>query len=433
MSLLKSLSHEQSLIIIESLLKNTSDETTKTLNNTFKELIELNCHHDIIKLLLKDNRIDVCANNNHIIQFACKNGLTDIVKLLLQNSKIDPTTSDNYAIISAAENNHTDIIKLLFQDKRSDPSARNNLAFKSAVKNGHVNIVKILLTDKRVDPSTENNFAIKQSSENGYADIVEILLKLTPNKNFVDGMRFGLTFTDKSYIINPGVSNNYPIRIASQNGHLDVVKLLLNDSRVNPQALDNSAIKLASEYGHLEVVKILLDREINPGAGNNYPIRLASQNGHYEIVKLLLLDVQVDPSAGDNYAIKSAFANNHINVVKLLIQKIDINKITDVKILAIAKEVKNPKSQTIQTLEALFEDEKCNSNFFNKMFDAAISTIDMEVINYLLENNKIDPSYNDNRFIKNAFARNLPEVVKLLSSRINMSEIYDIRIHNMIK
>ena len=38
---------------------------------------------------------------------------------------------------------------------------------------------------------------------------------------------------------------NHPIRMASKNGHLEVVNLLLEDSRVNPRAEDNYAISMA--------------------------------------------------------------------------------------------------------------------------------------------------------------------------------------------
>ena len=53
------------------------------------------------------------------------------------------------------------------------------------------------------------------------------------------------------------VGNNYAIRWASNNGHLEVVRLLLNDSRVNPSANNNEAIQRASKRGHFEIVELL--------------------------------------------------------------------------------------------------------------------------------------------------------------------------------
>jgi hypothetical protein len=44
---------------------------------------------------------------------------------------------------------------------------------------------------------------------------------------------------------------------------------------------------MASENGHLDVVKLLLDHGCDPTTGNNWTIRHASANGHLNVVKLL--------------------------------------------------------------------------------------------------------------------------------------------------
>ena len=54
----------------------------------------------------------------------------------------------------------------------------------------------------------------------------------------------------------------------------------------NLQICDSVILILASEYGHLEVVKLLLhESRINPSADNNRAIQSASKNGHLEMVK----------------------------------------------------------------------------------------------------------------------------------------------------
>jgi ankyrin repeat protein len=64
---------------------------------------------------------------------------------------------------------------------------------------------------------------------------------------------------------------------------------------------------MASENGHLEIVQLLLaDDRVDPSANDNYPIRIALENGHLQIVQLLLADRRVDPSALDNYAVQLA-------------------------------------------------------------------------------------------------------------------------------
>jgi len=70
----------------------------------------------------------------------------------------------------------------------------------------------------------------------------------------------------------------------------DIVKWVLENmgGRVDPSANDNYATKVASENGHAEVVGLLLaDPRVDPSAENNYAIRVASEKGHVEVVALL--------------------------------------------------------------------------------------------------------------------------------------------------
>ena len=81
----------------------------------------------------------------------------------------------------------------------------------------------------------------------------------------------------------------------------------------HPSAEDNHAIREASQNGHLEIVRLLLtDSRIDPSADDNYTIREASHNGHLEVVRLLLADPRVDPSADDNFAIREAGEYGHL-------------------------------------------------------------------------------------------------------------------------
>ncbi len=52
------------------------------------------------------------------------------------------------------------------------------------------------------------------------------------------------------------------ISAASACGHVEVVKMLLADSRVDPSSEDNAAIREASENGHVEVVRELTRQEV---------------------------------------------------------------------------------------------------------------------------------------------------------------------------
>jgi len=54
--------------------------------------------------------------------------------------------------------------------------------------------------------------------------------------------------------------------MAALYGHLEVVKILLEDSRVDPSDQNNFAIHEAEENGHLDIVRLLLDNDYHPCA-----------------------------------------------------------------------------------------------------------------------------------------------------------------------
>ena len=62
---------------------------------------------------------------------------------------------------------------------------------------------------------------------------------------------------DYDYIDYDYIDLNQIFYIASNYGHIEIVKLLLNDSRVDPSDKNNEAIRLASEEGHIDIVKLL--------------------------------------------------------------------------------------------------------------------------------------------------------------------------------
>jgi len=64
-------------------------------------------------------------------------------------------------------------------------------------------------------------------------------------------------------------------------------------------SLSFDTFKRVLNDANLELVQLCL-KLTDPSANNNYAIRWASQNGHTDVVKLLLADERVDPSADDH-------------------------------------------------------------------------------------------------------------------------------------
>ena len=77
---------------------------------------------------------------------------------------------------------------------------------------------------------------------------------------------------------------------------------------------------MASEKGHTEVVKFLLnDSKVDPSYVNNYAIWIDSKKGYFEVFETLLGYPRVDLYDLSNRTIKIASENNHLSVVKFLI------------------------------------------------------------------------------------------------------------------
>ena len=99
--------------------------------------------------------------------------------------------------------------------------------------------VKILLTKKDIVPIVDDVSIVAQ---NGETEIVEELLKWKDS----DGK-----------CIDPSENNNFILNMASRNGHVGVVKILLKDSRVN-SGNKIPALKIAFRKYQEDVIQELL-------------------------------------------------------------------------------------------------------------------------------------------------------------------------------
>jgi ankyrin repeat protein len=65
--------------------------------------------------------------------------------------------------------------------------------------------------------------------------------------------------TGQNREVDPSVSNNHPIRLASLKGYDEIVRLLLKDTRVNPSDVNNAALLNAVKANNTEIVRMLLE------------------------------------------------------------------------------------------------------------------------------------------------------------------------------
>src|ERR1700733_14379838 len=86
--------------------------------------------------------------------------------------------------------------------------------------------------------------------------------------------------------ISPNFNGGLFLKEACKNGQESIVDYLLRSAKLLLPSV-NQCFFVASEKGRTEVVRLLLtDERVNPTADNDYAIRLATQNGHTEVVRL---------------------------------------------------------------------------------------------------------------------------------------------------
>lgn len=255
----------------KSLPNELISEIVKNLNNDFDSLKNLELTSRYFRQMIYNCRLNntsLYANN----KFIC---------FLHQLNKSNNLYNSTSSINSSKFNTNLIYFFNFIKCPTIDLTSEKNLAIKKACKYGYTEIVKTLLQNG-IDPATNNNYAIKKASENGYAEIVKILLE-----------------TQK---VDPSASKiyNYGIKKALKKGiSAEYLKLYLPSIFASGS---NYAIKKASQKGHLEVVKLLLDSEkVDSSAENNYAIKQALKNGHVKVVRLLLADERIDLNDLINY------------------------------------------------------------------------------------------------------------------------------------
>ena len=211
-------------------------------------------------------------------------------------------------------------------------------------------------------------------------------------------------------IINPTIEliNKYNIDIGfvSEDGHLEVVKVLTENGR-DVTVSDNYAIRMASNNGHLEVVKVLIENGADVTAIDNLSIRMASENGHLEVVKVLI-ENGADVTANRNHAIIMASKYDHLEVVRLLIE--NGADVTDRDNLAIRIASGYGRLEVVKLLIENGADVRAEDNDAIKM---ASKNGSLEVVKLLIENG-VDVRAEDNDAIKTASYNGHLEIVKLL-------------------
>lgn len=288
--------------------------------------------------------------------------------------------------------------------KAFDPSGKNNVAIKWACCVGKIECFKSLIKDARIDIKQKGNSLLKVACRYGHSEIVRELLKDTRFKPFINeyslenaqrekyiGVFVELFYAD---LIDGSVVDNEMFELACAQGHSKFVEKLLKSDKIDPchrknfPHEENTALYNACSNGHLEVLQILLkDQRIKP---SNISLRIACENGHLAIVQELIKDGRIVPSHTE---LRGAINFGNLEIVKELL-----------------------KHGKIHPME--------QKNLEYTPFEQSIQRGHLKIFKEFLNDNRTDPSFNNNRPLLISIESHEPEIMVLLlkDSRVTAGE-----------
>ncbi|KAJ3119025.1 hypothetical protein HDU96_003200 [Phlyctochytrium bullatum] len=233
------------------------------------------------------------------------------------------------------------------------PNGPGSLPHRVAAAMGNLSSLLVLLDLCPANLSDCDSEILRLTCRNGHTEVVKFLLDhcVAGNKakeNSLDALRTrSETWRPKPTPagIDPGALRSEALCNAVEEGHTDIVRLLLDHSLaaaplgvpcVDPSASDSQALRCACGRGAADIVKLLLDHSlsaaklgipcVNPSACSSQALR---DTFAADMVKLLLdhslaaaaLGIPVvDPSAWDNYVLRRVSSENRPDIVKLLLE-----------------------------------------------------------------------------------------------------------------
>ena len=259
------------------------------------------------------------------LYIACQQGNTEAVRVLLQH-QADPNipSSDNKKtpLMVACSNKHADVVKLLLAHKATvealDEDHNTALRYANDQTSG-TEIVRLLLESAHANPNV-------YGKDDWSTSCLQISCCDGSLSNVVLLLEHG---ADPYHKVKGGKTC---LMMASQYGHIDIVRLLLNSKRVDIKRLINVQTEagwtaLALSYKHSKIVKLLLEHGADPNLQTNdgwTPLMLACQQEGIPTTVELLLNPKyhVDIEHKNKYGL-SAYGLASWNKLKVIIELLD--------------------------------------------------------------------------------------------------------------
>lgn len=346
--------------VLKVLLKNPLVNPAATDNQALK-LASQKGHAKVVELLIKDLRVNPAANHQEAFISAVSNNDLAVVLTFLRCERMKPEANHNHALYLASEKGYAEIVEALLQNPAVDPSDQHHAAVMSAVENNHFKVVEILIASGRVNKEIYP-LLMKKAAEKGHSEIVAILLPYLKHTDLSEAFHAAV---EKDYAevvatllpyLNQGNLSDALIASVEKN-HPKTLKVLRDCGKVDFTISNNYPIRIASELGYTEVVEILLShQDVNPSVDNNIALQLAAIKKYQRIVELIVQHKRFDPSLND-YAMMTiaALQRNEELFLQIVSNKDFDPSVNESEAICLAAAYRFPKA-----MEFLLKDKRAN-------------------------------------------------------------------------
>lgn len=291
-------------------------------------------------------RLPCMMDWRNAITTAIHHGTNELLDAVLANERC--LTYLDEGLYTAVRAKNPEVLKKILDT----PKQISEFDIQFALESDCAAIVEAVLSFPSIDPTVGDHAAISMACRKGRTDIVRLLL--ADSRIMTDNCEEDLSSTSSDDSSASHYSCNYGrgLRLltrAVENGHHEVVKLLLQDERPWPKDIDE-ALLAACNTPCLETLKILLDYGPREHLQLYPPLRAAvtchnfaalhvlltnkskvsdtdianllhhaAHLGCLESLKILLADERFDPSQNDNIALRTATQERHLTVVEFLL------------------------------------------------------------------------------------------------------------------
>ncbi|XP_067661560.1 ankyrin repeat domain-containing protein 50-like [Haliotis asinina] len=370
--------------------------TDLSLRDKLGNVVQTACYRrqiDVVKYVLSLNSVDIKNRGwkkriPEMIATELRN--EEVVELLVKNeADLSLTDEDGHTILHLVSyKGCVDVLKYLLSLNYLDINSRgwNKMTpVMLAADHGHKEVIELLI-NHRADLSAIDkvgNNILHIACESGHVDVVQYLLSL------------------KLLDINSRVWNNWtPVMSATEEGHKEVIELLINH-RADLSIIDkggNNILHIACESGHIDVVQYFLSLnclDINSRGWRKWtPVMLAAYHGHNEVIKLLInhtADLSISGKGGDNI-LHIACQSGHTDVVQYLLSlnSLDINSRGWKKRTPVMLAAKGGHKEVIELLINHRADLSTIDKVGNNILHIACESGHIDVVQYLLSLDSLD-------------------------------------------